>query len=82
MVGLFKCQHYFNKICYESEEDANERHLLFQQQYMYKFVTLEVTVGSELFSVAQFPWILQYLATNCHYNELRVKMLTQCLMFL
>lgn len=49
---------------------------------MYKFVTLEVTVGSELFLVAQFPWILQYLATNCHYNELRVKMLTQCLMFL
>lgn len=35
--------------------------IFFQQQYVYKYVTLVVTVRLVLFLVAQFLWILQYL---------------------
>lgn len=35
--------------------------IFFQQQYVYKYVTLVVTVRLVLFWVAQFLWILQYL---------------------
>lgn len=43
--------------------------IFFYQQYVYKYVTLVVTIRSVLFKAAQFLWILQYIAKNWHYNE-------------